>query len=149
MATWKQFEAAAPDLAAFGARRLARRVSYLATIRNNGGPRVHPVTVHVGNGRLFVYMEPTSPKAGDLCRDNRYALHCQVADTNGDLGEFSISGRATVVEDSTSRTMLFEVARTEGFAPQDRYIVFELGVEKVLSTIYDGEQPKRERWNES
>jgi len=59
---------------------LERRVAYLGTTRTDGSPRVHPVSPFIGAGCLFVYMEPTSPKAADLRRDARYALHCGVED---------------------------------------------------------------------
>ena len=45
-------------------------------------PRVHPVTPIVGSGKLFVFMEPTSPKGKDLMRDGRYALHCGIEGNN-------------------------------------------------------------------
>jgi hypothetical protein len=61
MATWQEFAVAAPDLAAFGYQRLVRIVAYLATIRADGAPRVHPLVPHIGQGRLFVYIDPTSP----------------------------------------------------------------------------------------
>lgn len=41
--TWTDFGAAAPNLESFGRQRLEGRVGYLATIRANGSPRVHPV----------------------------------------------------------------------------------------------------------
>lgn len=149
MATWQEFAAAAPDLATFGAQRLAGKVAYLATIRADGTPRVHPVTPHIGRGHLFVYMEPTSPKGHDLRRDSRYALHCSVEDTSGGEGEFNIRGRATVVDDPATRAGLFEVARATGYHPQDRYVVFELSAESALSVIYAGGQPVRKRWKAS
>ena len=36
MTTWREFAAAAPDLAAFGYERINRKVSYIATVRANG-----------------------------------------------------------------------------------------------------------------
>jgi hypothetical protein len=146
MATWQEFAAATPDLAAFGAQRLMGRVAYLATIRADGAPRVHPVTPHLARGLLFVYMEPTSPKAHDLRRDARYALHCSVEDTSGGEGEFSIRGQAKVIDDLAMRAILFEAARAAGYHPEDRYVVFELSIESALSTIYEGDQPIRKRW---
>ena len=149
MATWKEFAAAVPELAAFGAQRLTGRVTYLATLRSNGAPRVHPVTLHIGDGQLFVYMEPTSPKAHDLQRDCRYAIHNSVENTNGGEGEFAIRGQAKVVDDSKARTAFFEIATTEGFHPDNRYIFFEFSIENALATVYDGDQPKRNRWDAS
>jgi len=146
MATWQEFAAAAPDLAAFGVQRLVGRVAYLATIRADGAPRVHPLTPHIGEGHLFVYMEPTSPKGHDLRHDGRYALHCSVEDRSGGEGEFSIRGQAEVIDDPTMRAVLFEAARADGSNPQDRYVVFELSIGSASSTIYEGGQPMRKRW---
>src|SRR5438874_11794155 len=103
MDSWTSFANAAPELAAFGAARLAGQVAYLATVRANGAPRVHPVTPIIGEGHLFLFMEPTSPKGKDLQRDGRYALHCAVSDSSGASGEFSVTGQARLVTDSETR----------------------------------------------
>lgn len=91
---WKDLETADPPLAAFGRERLHGRVAYLATSRANGAPRVHPVTPIIGDGRCFLFMEPTSPKGRDLERDARFALHCAVSDDTGGSGEFALAGIA-------------------------------------------------------
>ena len=65
----------------------------------DGRPRVHPVAPIVGGGRLFVFMEPTSPKVHDLRERCSYALHNGVPDTYGTGGEFSVSGVATPLDD--------------------------------------------------
>lgn len=41
---WQSLEHNHPELAAFGAARLNGNVAYLATVYNDGAPRVHPVT---------------------------------------------------------------------------------------------------------
>ena len=56
MATWGELAIEAPGLAAFGAERLGKGVAYIATVRRDGSPRVHPVTPIIGAGRLFVFM---------------------------------------------------------------------------------------------
>jgi hypothetical protein len=145
MASWAEFEAADPALAAFGAERLHGRNAYLATLRRDGSPRVHPVTPIVGGGRLFIFVEPSSPKGSDLRRDPRYALHCTVMDGSGAGGEFHLRGRATPVEDSAIRQIAAESA---SYAPQDRYVLFELGVEGAMSTVYEDGRPVRGRWGE-
>jgi hypothetical protein len=86
--SWADFGKEAPHLEAFGCRRLERRIAYLATIRADGSPRVHPVSPFIGDGCLAVYMEPTSLKSADLRRDGRYSLHCAVEDNEGGEGEF-------------------------------------------------------------
>jgi hypothetical protein len=142
--SWKDLEDAQPELAAFGVERFRQfGVAYLATLRADGAPRVHPVTPIVGHGRLFLFMEPTSPKGQDLRRDGRYALHCSVSDSSGESGEFFISGHAMFTDDPATRRLAVEVAT---YTPADRYVLYELDVERAASTIYTDGQPVRRRW---
>jgi hypothetical protein len=62
MACWEEFAQRAPELAAFRKARFQGGVVYLGTLRADGSPRVHPVTSIIGE-QLFLFMEPTSPKA--------------------------------------------------------------------------------------
>lgn len=142
--SWNNLESADPALAAFGADRLVSTgVAYLATIRNDGAPRVYPVTPIIGAGRLFLFMEPTSPKGHDLQRDGRYAMHCAVENASGGGGEFFVAGRARLVEDPAVRQIATHAAP---FTPADHYMLFELSLEQANSTIYDGGNPVRTRW---
>jgi hypothetical protein len=144
---WKYFVSEAPELASFAERRFANGVAYLATVRKDGSPRLHPVSPFVGDGHLFIFMEPTSPKRFDLKRDGRYALHCAVEDIEGGNGEFCISGRATFIEDTTIWAIAFEAATARGFAPKERYILFELGIENAMATTYEDNQAIRKKWS--
>lgn len=142
--SWGCLEAGDPELAAFGKERLADGFAFLATVRKDGSPRVHPVTPIVGDGHIFIFMEPGSPKGRDLRRDGRYALHSAVGDPDEGQGEFFVSGRANPVEDEEVRD---NAARLASYAPEDRYVLFELTVESAFSTVYDAEDtPIRRRW---
>ena len=141
--SWQELADARPELAAFGQARLAGKPAYLATLRGDGSPRLHPVTPIVGDGRLFLFMEPTSPKGHDLQRDGRYALHAAVADAQGGEGEFSLAGRAQLVEGSELRAL---ATRLSSYSPAARYILFELSVERAASTVYAGGVARREQW---
>jgi hypothetical protein len=144
MASWGDFEAQAPALAAFGAERLTAAAAYLATLRRNRTPRVHPVAPIVGGGRLFVFMEPTSPKAHDLREREWYALHNGVPDTFGTGGEFFVSGQASELDDLQLRTIATEAA---AYQPEDRYILFELLVNEARCNGYgDVTLPDPGRW---
>jgi hypothetical protein len=143
--SWQDLVDGNSELATFGAARLsASGVAYLATVRKDGSPRVHPVTPIIGEGRLFVFMEPTSPKGFDLQRDGRYAMHGSVEDTEGGAGEFYLSGRARFVEDAPTRET---AVRLSSYDPKDRYILFELSVDHALGTTYDDNGPIRQRWD--
>ena len=141
--SWKSLEDAQPELAAFGAARLNGKVAYLATVRADGAPRLHPMTPIIGEGHLFVFMEPTSPKGHDLRRDSRYAMHCAVSDNSGGSGEFSLTGRARLIEDAELRALAVKLA---SYAPADRYILFEFDVESAASTTYPNDKPVRQVW---
>ncbi len=141
--SWKHLEDQQPELAAYGAERLNGKVAYLATVRKDGSPRVHPMTPIIGQGHLFVFMEPTSPKGHDLQRDGRYAIHCAVSDNSGASGEFSITGDAHRVDNPELRALAASLA---SYAPADRYVLFEFDVESAASTIYSEDQPIRRFW---
>jgi hypothetical protein len=145
---WADLAASVPHLDSFGRTRLEKRVAYLATVRPDGSPRLHPVSPFTGAGHLYVYMEPTSPKAADLRRDARYALHCGVEDDSGGGGEFSVGGRAEEVVDEKRRSLAFGFARSAGYKPSERHVLFELKLARVLATTY-GDGPRRERWSSS
>ena len=124
--SWRTLEEKHPDLAAFGAERLHGKVAYLATLRTDGSPRVHPMTPIIGSGRFFVFMEPTSPKGHDLRRDGRYAIHCSVSDTSGAGGEFIITGQAHFIDNPELRALAVRLA---SYTPVDRYALFEFDIE--------------------
>jgi hypothetical protein len=142
--SWRTLEEHAPELAAFGARRLVGPgVAYLATTDVTGAPRVHPVTPILAPGHLFVFMEPTSPKAHDLERGSRYALHCAVEDEDGGGGEFRLRGPARRVHDDLERTL---AAAHASYEPTESYVLFELLVDDAFSTVYEDGTPVRQRW---
>ncbi|MBE7555940.1 MAG: pyridoxamine 5'-phosphate oxidase family protein [Anaerolineales bacterium] len=141
--SWRTLEEKNPELATFGVSRLHGQVAYLATLRQDGSPRVHPMTPIIGQGHLFVFMEPTSPKGHDLRRDGRYAIHCAVSDTGGTSGEFRISGQAQLVSNPELRALAVRLAP---YSPADRYILFEFSLESAASTVYEDDRVIHQRW---
>ena len=82
--SWQALEDGNKELAEFGRKRFAsNHVAYMATIRKDGSPRVHPMTPIVGQGRLFFFTDPPDLKGRDLRRDRRYAIHCSVENQDG------------------------------------------------------------------
>ena len=142
--SWGDLEHAAPELAVFGGKRLTSVPAYLATLRGAATPRVHPVSPIIGSGHLFVFMEPTSPKGFDLRDRIWYSLHNGVADTFGTGGEFWVSGQGTVIDDPELRGVAIAAAT---YRPEDRYVLFELGVSEARSNGYgDVPLPDPTRW---
>src|SRR3954449_13600231 len=99
MASWPEFAAARPGLAS-AIRALVHQygpgLGYLATVRSDGGPRVHPVSPVITHDALYCFIVD-SPKRRDLERDGRYALHAYPAQDSDD--EAYLSGRARPVTD--------------------------------------------------
>lgn len=141
---WGELASQAPELAGFGAGRLAGAPAYLATVDRSGVPRVHPVTPIVGDGRLFVFMEPTSPKGDDIARRRVYALHCGVPDANGTGGEFYVRGHGERVASPQLRAV---AAAAASYPPHDRYVLFELRVAEARCSGYgDVDLPEPRSW---
>jgi hypothetical protein len=145
--TWGDFEASAPGLAASGRQILYQYgpgLGYLATLRRDGGPRVHPVCPHIADGRLWVFVGRHSPKRGDLLRDARYALHtfaCRDVDD-----EFYVSGTATPLDDADVEA---SVRATLPFNSEPDDQPFELALDRVLLSTYGPRPawpPRYTRW---
>jgi Pyridoxamine 5'-phosphate oxidase len=141
--SWKTLEEQQPNFAAFGKARLHNKVAYLATIRKDGSPRVHPFTPIIGGGHFFVFIEPTSPKGHDLRRDGHFAVHCSVSDTSGESGEFFVSGKAKFIGDSELRALAVKLAP---YQPAERYVLFEFEPESVAMTEYKTGEAVRQHW---
>jgi hypothetical protein len=111
MASWSDFVTAEPTLAA-GIRALLQQygpgMAYLATVRADGAPRIHPVSPVITDEGLYCFIV-NSPKRRDLDRDGRYALHTFPAEDNDD--EAYLSGRAIPVRDQRVITDLADALR--------------------------------------
>lgn len=135
MATWSEFAAAAPRLAEEVRALLCQYgpcFGYLATVRPDGGPRVHPVSPVLAEGGLFCFAMD-SPKRRDLERDGRYALHAYPAEHTDD--EAYVTGRALPVTDPRRVARL---ARSHRAAPQLDWVLFELTIEVAMVTRHAG-----------
>lgn len=101
MVTWKDFAEADPALAEAGSNQLFQYgvgLAFLATVRRDGAPRLHPVCPVLSDSHLCILVIPNSPKRLDLQRDGRYSLQAFPQD-RPDLDEFCLSGIAHLVND--------------------------------------------------
>lgn len=106
MASWREFEDQAPELAAV-ARRLMDRYQHkvLATLRKDGSPRVSGTEVDFRDGELWLGSMAGAVKAFDLRRDPRMAVHVtsaapDPADPSRWEGDVKLAGRAVEVTDA-------------------------------------------------
>ena len=106
MVTWRELRSARPDLADAGEQLLYMfgvGLAFLATVRADGGPRVHPMCPIVHDGGLYAFLVP-SPKRADLLRDGRFSMHSFPAEDNEDA--FYVTGIARPVDDGSRRPAL-------------------------------------------
>ena len=126
MVSWSEFAVADPELAASIKALIYQYgpgLGYLATVRADGGPRVHPISPVIIAGGLYCFVLD-SPKRRDLERDGRYALHSFPAES-GESGAY-LSGRAVQVTDARRIDRLAKVSRAD---PRVDWRLFELGVD--------------------
>lgn len=136
MVTWQEFAAAAPEMAQAGRSLLNQfrvGLAFLATVRKDGAPRLHPVCPVLSDDRLFVLITPTSPKRHDLLRDGRYALQTFPQPKAGS-DEFYVAGKALPVDDPATRAAVLRDAKHMADASET---VFELTIDRVMYTRWE------------
>jgi hypothetical protein len=150
MATWSAFEAAAPELATAGQRLLTQfgpGLGFLATVRPDGGPRLHPICPVVADGELWAFVLRHSPKCGDLLRDGRYALHSFPPEEKDD--EFVATGTARPVDDDAAGDRV--KAATSARVGEEDEQLFALDIESAMLAIYEARgvfPPAYARWRD-
>jgi hypothetical protein len=140
MITWTQFTQQQPALAETGRGQFYQHglgLGFLATVRADGGPRVHPVCPVISAAGLHVLILP-GPKRGDLRRDGRYSLHSEVFPPPREDDGFAVSGRAAEV----SGPATWNIVRDQVIADfgklwpdYERLTLFELSVASCLLTL--------------
>jgi hypothetical protein len=145
VATWAEFADADPDLAVFARQRMEGRIVYQATVRLDGGPRVHPVSPWIAAGVLCVSFRDTSPKMREVARDARYALHTAQPweDHAGDHGECMLRGSLEQIPASHPA-----VTARPGRTPYG-LVHYACSIEEAVATEYsEDEMPLYRRWKD-
>ena len=147
MITWTEFERQQPALADAGRRQFYQfgiGLAFLATIRPDGGPRVHPVCPVISPAGLHLLIK-AGPKQQDLRRDRRYALHSEACPPPRHDDGFAINGRAREVADAETAGVVRRQVLAErdgkvwpGF---DEELIFELGIERCLLMLTQADDP--------
>ena len=140
MEGWDTFARAEPDMAEKGLALLHQRgdgEGLLATVAENGTPRIHPLNVGVRDGRLLVFVQGHSAKARDLEANPHYALHAHQDPASPH--EFMVRGKARLVTDAAIRQA---AAADWFFSVSDSYPLYELLIEHALL----GERDSADDW---
>jgi len=130
MARWSEFAEVEPRLAEVVRELLYQYgpgLGYLATVRADGGPRVHPVSPVLSDGGLYCFVID-SPKRRDLERDGRYALHAFPPEQSDD--EAYLAGRAARVTDAQVIARLATEMRAE---PRIDWRLYEFTIEVAMA----------------
>jgi hypothetical protein len=146
---WSELAEQDPTLAAAGRELLYQYgpgLAYLATLRPDGAPRLHPVCPVVAHGGLYVFVGNQSPKLADLRRDGRFALHTFPRRDVDD--EFMVSGVAIDAENTDAREPVYAAYIATGSTTSNDTL-FELLVDRALHAQYEGRPswpPAYSRW---
>jgi hypothetical protein len=134
MATWTEFEAAAPALARTVRERLdAHKHKTLATLRRDGSPRISGTETAYADGDLWIGSMWQARKAHDLQRDPRFALHTGSDDPPAWTGDAKLSG---VVEEITDPERVRAINGAAGAPPGPSHL-FRLDLREVSAVGLD------------
>ena len=101
MASWSEFEAAAPELAARVRERLdAHAHKTIATLRSDGSPRISGTEARIADGELWIGSMWQARKARDLQRDPRFALHTGSDEPSEWKGDAKLAGIVEEIPDA-------------------------------------------------
>jgi hypothetical protein len=145
--TWRELEAAAPQIARLGSDRLEQaRVALLGTLRKDGSPRISPVEPYFTAGQLLFGAMARSSKTRDLLRDARCVLHSTVTGPDTGEPELKLYGRAIEADDELRNACARGWWREH---PREAATVFALDVEAALLIAWDLEEGEMtvSRWS--
>jgi hypothetical protein len=149
MATWAEFAAEQPDMAAFVQGRFAAdRHALIATLRKDGSPRISGVEPDFARGELWAGMMFDSLKSKDLRRDPRFALHCMSTTASmTEAGDAKISGTAEFWTDKTD--YLKDLYDRTGWMPEGGELdLFRFDVTEVVQLTVEGDGMVVLSWHE-
>jgi hypothetical protein len=151
--SWNDFSAEEPEIAMLDGKLLFRSrehvgYAFIATLRKDGAPRLHPISVILSKGHLYVVIPRPSPKCIDLLRDGRYAVQAFPLSPNAPGDEFYLAGCAYQVRDPNISQGLTEDTKV---TVEENETLFELFVERAMYTelVNRGavnEHPIRRKW---
>jgi hypothetical protein len=128
-------------------------VAFLATVRHDGGPRLHPFCPILADGRLFAAIPRRSPKGRDLRRDRRCVIHALPGPEDDEL---SIRAEATeVTEDTPTRELVRTVVSRSGVGgmvesvthdPLFEFDLLQVDVARWIDIGRPGTYAVRQRW---
>ena len=136
MTSWSDLRASVPEIAESGQKLLFQfgmGLAFLATVRADGGPRLHPVCVNLVDDCLQLLIVQ-SLKRRDLLRDGRFALHSFPSADSDD--EFYLTGRARQIQDPELLKRIEAAQHAGGATTSGDEEGFSLDIERALYSRY-------------
>jgi len=138
---WSEWTTARPDMEPVARGLLYQHglgLGFLATVRSDGGPRVHPICPVLA-GNLYAFIVP-GPKLADLRRDGRYALCSETCPPPRHDDNVYLTGAIEEIIDPGLRErltaqILAERQMTEPWPGFDAEPMLELHLDRVLITL--------------
>ena len=152
MASWLEFETAAPEFGAAGRRLLVGpdevAIGFLASVSAHGTPHLAPVCPIFCDADLYISAGSHTPKANDLRTSGHFVLHALLAANDE---EFQIAGHAEEVSDPAERLAVHSAIRFAAFKTTDP--VFRLSIGRALWVYWErvgqpDTKPVLKRWAE-
>jgi hypothetical protein len=143
MPSWNDVAAEAPDLAALvQARFTSAKHHTLATLRQDGAPRISGTEVTFNLGEVWLGSMDGARKARDLQGDPRLALHSSTADETLGEGDARINGTAVEVTDPDQIARVYEGTET----PPGPMHLFRIDVSELVLTRVQGDDLVVDWW---
>jgi hypothetical protein len=141
MIRWSEFTTLRPDLEPVARAMLYQHglgLGFLATVRADGGPRVHPICPVLAEN-LYAFILP-GPKLADLRRDGRYALCSETCAPPRHDDNVYLTGMIEELDDARLRErltiqILAERGMVEPWPGFDLEPMLELRLDRVLVTL--------------
>ena len=150
MASWAEFEAAAPELAARVRSLLDGHVhKTLATLRRDGSPRITGTELRFDGGELWFGSMWRSNKALDLLRDPRCVVHSVTCDRMGTDGDLKLYGRMADVHEPALRHAYQAAikARIDWQPDEPEFHLFSLDIESAGYTVFEENAHRALAWD--
>jgi hypothetical protein len=136
VASWSEFEKAAPKFSAAARRLLVGpdgvAIGFLASVSAHGVPHLSPVCPIFSGAYLYLSAGAHTPKVADLRASGAYVLHAFVAANDE---EFQVAGRALEVHESAERSAVHAAIPFAAFKTTDP--VFRLSIERALWVYWE------------
>ena len=148
MASWDEFELAAPALSALCFQRFkATDLMMLGTIRKDGFPRISPTEWTIYEGELVLGGMWHAKKALDLLRDPRCTLHSTTSNKNGQEGDAKLWGRAIPLAEERIEAYWQWMFEQIGWRADGPAHIFTIDIESAAFISFTGDGAmKRLQW---